>query len=242
MDARTVGDVADERRLSAERSIPDLVTAAIDGEQAAWNALVERLQRVVWKSVNMMTYDHEVRDDAFAATWLRLAERLATIREPEKLPGWLATTACNEVRQILRQRGRQHTSLNDAWGGAPGSGLGDLLDTLAGDDGEHANQMLADESRRQVRAAFGRLDEPCREILTVLVLADPPVPYDEASERLGRPIGSLGPSRRRCLDKMKGLLGDDVGRDDAGNEKAGNDKAGNDKAGSDADDHAGGVS
>ena len=154
----------------------------------------------------MMTYDHEVRDDAFAATWLRLAERLSSIREPEKLPGWLATTACNEVRQILRQRGRQHTSLNDAWGGASGSGLGDLLDTLAGDDGEHADQMMADESRRQVRAAFGRLDEPCREIITVLVLADPPVPYDEASERLGRPIGSLGPSRRRCLEKMKGLL------------------------------------
>jgi DNA-directed RNA polymerase specialized sigma24 family protein len=61
---------------------------------------VGRLERVVWKSVNMMTYDHEVRDDAFAATWLRLAERLESIREPEKLSGWLATTACNEVRQI----------------------------------------------------------------------------------------------------------------------------------------------
>ena len=209
--ARTVEGVADERRLSAERSIPDLVAKAIEGDETAWHALVERLQRVVWKSVNMMTYDHEVRDDAFAATWLRLAERLSTIREPEKLPGWLATTACNEVRQILRQRGRQHTSLNDAWGGAGGSGMGELLDSLAGDDGEHANQMMVDESRRQVRAAFGRLDEPCREIITVLVLADPPVPYDEASERLGRPIGSLGPSRRRCLEKMKGLLDDQSG-------------------------------
>jgi RNA polymerase sigma factor (sigma-70 family) len=211
--------VADERRLSAERSITDLVAAAIDGEQAAWHALVDRLQRVVWKSVNMMTYDHEVRDDAFAATWLRLAERLGTIREPEKLPGWLSTTACNEVRQILRQRGRQHSSLNDAWPGASGgsgTGLGELLDTLPGDDGEHASEIMAEESRRQVRAAFGRLDEPCREILTVLVLADPPVPYDQASERLSRPIGSLGPSRRRCLEKMKDLLGAGTSDDTAG--------------------------
>jgi len=196
----------DEQRFSAEQPLASLVAGAIDGHQAAWNALVERLQRVVWKSVNMMTYDHEVRDDAFAATWLRLAERLHTIREPEKLPGWLATTACNEVRQILRQRGRQQMTHAADWSGSPATGVGELLDTIAGDDGEHAKGMMLDESRRSVRAAFGRLDENCREIITVLVLADPPVPYDEASERLGRPIGSLGPSRRRCLEKMKSLL------------------------------------
>ena len=66
-----------------------------------------------------------------------------------------------------------------------------------------------ENQRRNVRAAFGRLDAQCREIITVLVLADPPVPYDEASEQLGRPVGSLGPSRRRCLQKMKSLLDDD---------------------------------
>ena len=94
----------DGRQFSAEQSLTGLVAGAIDGHADAWAALVARLERVVWKSVNMMTFDHEARDDAFAATWLRLAERLDTIREPEKLPGWLATTACNEVRQILRQR------------------------------------------------------------------------------------------------------------------------------------------
>lgn len=201
--------MADDLHFSADQPLPELVAGALAGHQLAWNALVERLQRVVWKSVNMMTFDHEIRDDAFAATWLRLAERLATIREPEKLPGWLATTACNEVRQILRQRGRVNVMSADSPTG--GSGIGDLLDSLAGDDGEHASGMVLDESRREVRAAFGRLDDQCREILTVLVLADPPVPYDEASERLGRPIGSLGPSRRRCLEKMKGLLAPEPG-------------------------------
>ena len=199
----------DGRQFSAEQSLSSLVAGAIDGHAAAWSALVERLQRVVWKSVNMMTFDHEVRDDAFAATWLRLAERLETIREPEKLPGWLTTTACNEVRQILRQRNRQQSMLGGDWAGNSTNGFGDLLDTIAGDDGDHAKGMLLDESRRDVRAAFGRLDAQCREIITVLVLADPPVPYDEASEQLGRPVGSLGPSRRRCLQKMKSLLDDD---------------------------------
>jgi RNA polymerase sigma factor (sigma-70 family) len=188
-------------RFQADQPLEVLVAGAIDGHAAAWNALVERLHRVVWKSVNMMTFDHDVRDDAFAATWLRLAERLGTIREPAKLPGWLATTACNEVRQILR--GRARTESADA---PVGSGSASLYDSLAGDDGEHARHLVLDDSRRTVRSAFERLDPTCREIITVLVLADPPLPYDEASELLGRPIGSLGPSRRRCLDKMKQLL------------------------------------
>lgn len=199
--------MAADLRFSSEQPIPDLVAGALDGHQAAWNALVERLERVVWKSVNMMTFDREIRDDAFAATWLRLAERLDSIREPEKLPGWLATTACNEVRQILRQRGRQHVSLTESWApSAGGAGIGDLLDTLSVDDGQHADGLVADEQRREVRSAFARLDENCREIITVLVLADPPLPYDEASRQLDRPIGSLGPSRRRCLEKIKSLL------------------------------------
>ena len=196
--------MASEPRFAPDQPLASLVTGALEGRSAAWDALVGRLERVVWKSVNMMTYDREIRDDAFAATWLRLAERLDTIREPEKLPGWLATTACNEVRQIVRQRGRQHVSLTESWGA--NGGVGDLLETLTADGGEHSDDLVADEQRRVIRAAFGRLDDNCREIITVLVLADPPVPYEEASDMLDRPVGSLGPARRRCLDKMRTLL------------------------------------
>ena len=109
------------------------------------------------------------------------------------------------MRQILRQRGRHQTSTGHEWTSA-GSGATDLLESLIGDDGDHASGIVRDESRRSVRSAFGQLDPQCREIITVLVLADPPLPYEQASEQLGRPIGSLGPSRRRCLEKMKSLL------------------------------------
>jgi RNA polymerase sigma factor (sigma-70 family) len=198
--------VAPDQRFSRGDDLAELVEAALAGHAAAWQALVERLERVVWKAVNMMTTDHEVRNDAFAATWLRLAERLDTIREPQKLPGWLATTATNEVRQIIRQQGRTTLGLHDARPGALGGGLGDLLDTVAGDEGEHERHLIALDDARDVRAAFARLDDGCRQVITVLVLSDPPLAYDQASELLGRPIGSLGPTRKRCLDKMRKLL------------------------------------
>lgn len=201
---RRVDEVARDPVFSADDRLDALVAGALAGHDAAWNALVERLQRVVWKAVNMMTADPDVREDAFAATWLRLAERLDTIREPEKLPGWLVTTATNEVRQIVRRRGPGEVSLSTTWGSEADRELGDRL---VGDDGEHARDVVRGEERAVVRAAFAQLDPGCREIITVLVLADPPVPYDEASERLGRPIGSLGPTRGRCLEKLKRLLG-----------------------------------
>ena len=202
MRVLSVGMGANGRHLTDDE-LTSLVGLALDGDQPAWEQLVRGLERVVWKTVVMMTSDSELRNDAFAATWLRLAERLPTIREPQKLPGWLATTAANEVRQIVRQRGHDHV---------PFSGLSDSddgfgpLDQMVDDGGDRAAELVAAERRRDVRAAFGRLDDSCRELITVLVLADPPIPYDEASEQLGRPIGALGPTRARCLDKLKNLI------------------------------------
>ncbi|MEO6653326.1 MAG: sigma-70 family RNA polymerase sigma factor [Ilumatobacteraceae bacterium] len=197
-------------QYASDQPLEVLLGGALEGHRAAWEALVGRLERVVWKTVNMLTSDREIRDDAFAATWLRLAERLDSIREPEKLPGWMTTTARNEVRQIVRRRNRQHLSLNGSFGSGDAAD-GDLVDTLTADDGEHADGLISNEQHGVVRTTFAQLDEQCREIISVLVLADPPLTYDEASALLGRPVGSLGPSRRRCLDKMRTLLEDHHG-------------------------------
>ena len=179
-----------------------LVQRALADDADAWATLVERLERAVWKAVNMMTTDSDIREDAFSATWLRLAERLDTIREPHKLPGWVTTTATNEVRSLIRQRNRHGTPIASS---AALADTGGVFDLIAGDT-DPSGAIIAAERQRAVRDAFGRLDEPCREVLTVLVIADPPVPYDLAGVQLGRPIGSLGPTRRRCLEKLRELL------------------------------------
>jgi RNA polymerase sigma factor (sigma-70 family) len=181
-------------------SLATVVAHAIDGDAAAWEQLVRRLERVVWKAVNMMTTDDEIRKDAFAATWLRLVERLDTIREPEKLPGWLTTTATNEVRGIIRHRGRSATPVD--WQ-APDDPLVTARQLAGAAMGDHEQGLVRDDDAATVRAAFAALDEDCRQLLTVLVLADPPLSYKEASELLGRPVGSLGPSRKRCLERLQ---------------------------------------
>ncbi|MEO6125918.1 MAG: sigma-70 family RNA polymerase sigma factor [Ilumatobacteraceae bacterium] len=194
--------MTDKPRYSPASPFTVLVDGSLAGDALAWQALVRKLERVVWKAVNMMTTDDDIRKDAFAATWLRLVERLGTIREPDKLPGWLTTTATNEVRQIIRQRGRQPVSVD--WSAPQDVFAGLLANAGDGDgDGEHDRELVRDEVRSTVRRAFGTLDDECRQILTVLVLADPPVPYKDASAALNRPIGSLGPSRMRCLEKLR---------------------------------------
>jgi RNA polymerase sigma factor (sigma-70 family) len=184
-----------------------LVERALGGDRTAWTQLVDRLQLVVWKTVNMMSVEPDVRDDAFAATWLRLAERLDTIREPDKLPGWLATTAANEVRQIRRQRrrltvGLTHEAIDRA--GRFESRTHASSESSGSTDPSHI--VVRSDERRHVRAAFRMLDPGCQELLSLLVMTGEPIGYDVASEQLGRPIGSLGPTRRRCLDKMRDLL------------------------------------
>ncbi len=192
--------MTDAQGQSAAIELSELVRLSLTGDAKAWEHLVRRLERVVWKAVNMMTIEDEVRKDAFAATWLRLVERLDSIREPEKLPGWLTTTATNEVRHILRQRSRQQVSIDWSITGDP---LGDVLMSTGASSGEHEREVVRSEANRSIRRAFSMLDEECRQLLTVLVLADPPLSYQQASEQLDRPVGALGPSRRRCLDKLR---------------------------------------
>lgn len=179
-------------------SLTSLVEGAIAGHESAWRALVLRLERVVWKTVNMSVSDPEIRNDAAAATWLRLAEHLGRIRDPERLPGWLVTTATNEVRQIIRQRARVPVPVDRS---APPELFGDLLADVAVQD-DLDRDLLRIEAAHALRRAFHELDQECRAVLVALVI-DPDANYRTASETLGRPIGALGPTRRRCLDKLR---------------------------------------
>jgi RNA polymerase sigma factor (sigma-70 family) len=169
-------------------SAAELVTLALAGSREAWETIVTRYRNVAWKTIATFDLGNEDRNDVFAATFFRLFDHLATIREPEKLPGWIATTARNEARTLLRRRARER----------PVDRMEETVSTMA----SHDEGLLDDELRTALRLAFETLDPECRRLLTLLT-ADPPLSYDTISELTGRPRGSIGPTRQRCLERLR---------------------------------------
>ncbi|MDQ1440794.1 MAG: hypothetical protein QOG97_1022 [Acidimicrobiaceae bacterium] len=173
---------------AARPDFAELVKLARDGDAAAKEALVDGLQRLVWHTLGDFGLSKDDRQDVFAATFCRLFERLATIREPERLPGWVATTARNEARTLLRARGRVIVSDEPI----------EREDTEPSTD----ERLVDREVRTALHAAFRGLPRNCRELLR-LVTAVPRLPYEEIAELLSMPHGSIGPTRQRCLDRLR---------------------------------------
>jgi len=171
--------------------VADLVTCARNGEKQAWDAIVERYAPLIWSICRRHGLGRADTEDVGQAVWLHLVGHLGNLREPAALPGWLATTARRECLRVLHA-------------GRP-LAAGCVLDaeTLPDDQaGTVEQELLAAERQAVLREAFLDLP-PCGQRLIALLLEDPPVPYAEISVRLGMPIGSIGPSRRRYLDKMR---------------------------------------
>lgn len=170
----------------------ELMAAATAGDQDAWDALVERYTSLLWGIARSYRLSPADAADVVQTTWLRLVEHLERIADPDRLPGWLATTARRECLRLLRRAEREVYSE---------SGVRD-----APDDGVALDAaLLASERDATLWAAFARLDDVCQRLLRVLS-ADPPPPYVAVAAALDMKIGSIGPTRARCLAKLRQLL------------------------------------
>lgn len=161
---------------------------ALDGDEGSWRVLVDSLKGVAWKILNSYDIPAEDRNDAFASTFFRLYERLSTIREPEKLPGWVATTARNEANACYRRQAKVSPMADPP--------------LRSVDGGDHSEGLEDDELRQAMRRAFCRLSAEHQALMRLLT-ADPPLAYEEISATLGIPIGSIGPTRQRCLQRLR---------------------------------------
>jgi RNA polymerase sigma factor (sigma-70 family) len=182
-------------------STADLATRAKDGDSQAWDGLVDRFAPLVWSICRAYQLSRADAEDVGQTVWMQLVNHLSTIRDPAVLGSWLATTTRRECTRVLRARCKLPSDAQ---------ALDDLPDEQAATI-EH--DLLLAERNAVLREAVARL--PCRERqLIALLTADPPVPYAEISARLGLAVGSIGPSRRRCLDRLRsdpdiaGLLGE----------------------------------
>ncbi len=170
----------------------DLVTRARNGDNQAWDALVEQYSPLIWSICRRHRLGGADAQDVGQSVWLQLVGHLARIRDPAALPGWLATVTRRECLRILRT--------------APGVPAARCwLDAKTVPDEQAATPeraLLTAERHAALREAFRDLP-PCGQQLILLLIADPPLPYAEISARLGIPVGSIGPTRRRCLDKLR---------------------------------------
>ena len=175
--------------------IARLVSAAADGDQHAGDAIVMQFQGLVWATVRSYRLDDASTADVVQTCWLRLVENLGKLREPERLGGWLATTARRECLRCLRSAGRSIPVDDDTVFDRAGSDAGPDIDA----------ELLRNERDTGLWRAFGRISDRCQRLLRILT-ADPPPSYEDISETLDMPIGSIGPTRQRCLDQLRKAL------------------------------------
>ena len=169
--------------------VAELVRAAADGDQAAWHGLVDRYNGLVWSVARAHRLSTVDASDVVQTTWLRLVENLGRLQDPERVGAWLATTARRECLRTLRHSARQVPT--------------EAVPEVAA-EGRVDSALLVEERDRLLWQAFGGLSERCQTLLRILV-ADPPPSYEEVGAALDMPIGSIGPTRQRCLDRLRGL-------------------------------------
>jgi RNA polymerase sigma factor (sigma-70 family) len=172
-------------------SVSLLVTRAQAGDQQAWTTLVERYAPLVWSICHRRELDGADASDVGQNVWLQLAGQLDKIRDPAALPGWLATTTRRECSRVLRARS-SHAAV----------AVLDAANIPGQQTGLAEQQLLTAERHAALREALTCLPTSCQRLIAMLI-EDPPVPYAKISAELGIPIGSIGPTRSRCLDKLR---------------------------------------
>jgi RNA polymerase sigma factor (sigma-70 family) len=179
----------------ATSDIAILVRQAAAGDKHAWERIVDQYSRLIWA----MTRDFRLAEidaaDVVQTTWLRLLEHIGRIEYPERIGSWLATTARHEcLRHLAASKRVMLVDDHDATFGHSEGYQPDIDERL-----------LAEERAAEVREAVSTLPTRSQQLLGLL-MADPPASYDEISDQLGLPIGSIGPTRGRCLERLRLIL------------------------------------
>ena len=171
-----------------------LVRRAAEGEMEAWERLVDQFSRLIWSITVEFKLVESDAADVVQTTWLRLLEHIDRLQYPERVGSWLAATARNECLRSLAARKRVALAQDD-----------EVLTGVPAYGPEVDERILADERDQVVRDALSRLPKRWQCLLELL-MADPPASYAEISDQLNLPIGSIGPTRGRCLAQLRVLL------------------------------------
>jgi RNA polymerase sigma factor (sigma-70 family) len=170
----------------------EVVAQARAGANAAWETLIERFGGLVIAIARRCRLSDADVAEVSQTTWLRLVENLDRIEQPERLGGWLATTSRRESLRIATRRAVVSPS--------------EAVYLMVDDEADPLDAaLLREEQARAIRLAAERLSPHCRRLLGVL-MSDDDLPYKAIAEQLNMPIGSIGPTRGRCLEHLRQIL------------------------------------
>ena len=196
---------ADEEGLEATRggspqnylksaSVAALVQKARDADPDAWEELMWRFGAMIAATGRRYRLTEADVAELQQTTWLRLVENLHRIEQPERVGGWLSTTARRESLQILRRASKYRSGADEMMANMPDR---HLPEPDAG--------PIAEERGTVLKAGWERLNPRCQRLLSLLITEDP-VSYKDLSKLLRMPVGSIGPTRARCLDHLRRLV------------------------------------
>jgi RNA polymerase sigma factor (sigma-70 family) len=178
----------------ASLDVARLVRRAATGDKQAWERLVDQYARLIWSITREFKLLESDAADVAQTTWMRLIEHIDRIEHPERVGSWLAATARNECLRSLAARKRLVLVHEDQ-----------SFDGPADSEPQVDEALLAAERAEIVREAVAHLPHRWQRLMEML-MADPPVSYAEISDELGLPVGSIGPTRGRCLARLRVLL------------------------------------
>ena len=184
----------------AQQEDRELIAACLEGDAGAWEALIVRYQRLIYSIPLKARLSTDDAADIFQSVCLKLYEKLSTLREHEKIIAWLITTTTRETWRLAARARRE------------GQPAADTDDPVEGISQIPAVGPLADEQRQSlqqqqiVREGVAALPERCRELITMLFYQKDELSYADIAGRMKMPVASVGPTRARCLEKLKKLL------------------------------------
>ena len=191
--------------MGVDTALAEMLARAKDGDQQAWNEVVDRYAPLVWSICRRYQLSRADADDVGQTVWLLLVEHLGDLRAFAALPGWLATTTRHECLRVLRAA-RRCESVGSAT---------DIETSADQSEPTIEQEVIEAELSAALRKAFDELPARCRQLLGLL-MSDPPPSYEQVSASVSIPVGSIGPQRARCLARLRrspalaALSGDDT--------------------------------
>ncbi len=180
----------------------EILCACHEGSKQAWNALIERYEALIFSVARRMGLTESDASDVFQEVCLLLLKHLQDLRDIERLGAWLITTTRREVLRTQRRR----QPLRESELASLDEEMSSPLSLLPDPNATPEESLLELENSRLVLMGLEELSAECKSLLRLLYVHDPPLSYQEVSEKLKRPLGSVGPSRARCLKSLQGIL------------------------------------